>query len=202
VDGSVVGFGNMVAWPSVSLYEVKIPATVVCDSFSNIATLIPHESLQQGQTFTVSIWGRNAASIPMQNEATWSFTTEEVDMDGDGIPDDQDSCPAEDATGFDVDGDGCIDSISGIMGALTTLVEEGVIAEELKVSLLQKLNNAQASADKENICAAINKLEALIGEINAQTDKKISAEAAEGLVTYIRSVISYLLGHLPSGSSC
>jgi hypothetical protein len=36
------------------------------------------------------------------------------DTDGDGIPDDEDSCPFEDATGFDVDGNGCIDSIGGL----------------------------------------------------------------------------------------
>jgi len=35
------------------------------------------------------------------------------DTDGDGILDDIDACPFEDATGFDLDGDGCIDDSDG-----------------------------------------------------------------------------------------
>ena len=35
------------------------------------------------------------------------------DTDGDGIPDDVDACPNENATGFDADGDGCIDDTDG-----------------------------------------------------------------------------------------
>ncbi|HXV12572.1 MAG TPA: Ig-like domain-containing protein, partial [Candidatus Krumholzibacteria bacterium] len=35
------------------------------------------------------------------------------DADGDGVPDAEDACPAEDASGFDRNGDGCIDDGSG-----------------------------------------------------------------------------------------
>src|SRR5512134_4148323 len=35
------------------------------------------------------------------------------DADGDGVPDSVDACPAEDASRFDRDGDGCIDDASG-----------------------------------------------------------------------------------------
>ncbi len=38
---------------------------------------------------------------------------EEIDSDGDGVPDDEDKCPDQDASGFDVDGDGCIDDTDG-----------------------------------------------------------------------------------------
>ena len=35
------------------------------------------------------------------------------DADGDGVPDSVDACPAEDASYFDRDGDGCIDPFPG-----------------------------------------------------------------------------------------
>ncbi|MHC4501525.1 MAG: SBBP repeat-containing protein, partial [Planctomycetota bacterium] len=38
-----------------------------------------------------------------------------LDSDGDGIPDDEDNCPYEDATGLDADNDGCIDSFGGLV---------------------------------------------------------------------------------------
>jgi hypothetical protein len=119
-----------------------------------------------------------------------------TDSDGDGIPDDQDACPYEDATGFDTDEDGCIDSLTGLNDMLEKLVDEGIIADELKNSLLSKVANAEKSADKENIDAAINKLEALTNEINAQTGKKISEEAALEIVEYTNSIISWLMTQL------
>jgi hypothetical protein len=83
-----------------------------------------------------------------------------------------------------------------------TLLEEGVIDEQLQSSLLSKVDNAQQSADKENICTAINKLEALKNEVNAQRGKKISDEAADEVIAYADSVIAYLLSQLPEGDSC
>jgi hypothetical protein len=125
-----------------------------------------------------------------------------VDTDGDGIPDHEDVCPFEDATGFDVDADGCLDSMSGLADMLDTLVSEGVIAEELRNSLISKVENAEKSASKDNICAAINKVEALIREVNAQRGKKISDEAADDVIAYAESVIARLLATLPPGESC
>jgi len=126
----------------------------------------------------------------------------EGDSDGDGIPDDQDACPKEDASGFDADVDGCIDTMTGLSEILETLVTAGVIAEELQNSLLSKVENADKSADKDNICAAVNKLEALINEVNAQRDKKISIEAADDVIDYANSVISWLLDQLAPGETC
>ena len=119
-----------------------------------------------------------------------------ADTDGDGIPDDQDVCPEEDARGFDTDQDGCIDNLIGLNDMLETLVEQGVIEVELKNSLLSKVANAEKSADKENINAAIQKLESLINEINAQRGKKISEYAAEGIILYTESIINWLLNQL------
>jgi len=129
------------------------------------------------------------------------------DPDGDGIPDIEDSCPDEDASGFDVDGDGCIDSAGGLEDIIATLVLEGVIDSDLENSLSVKLENAEKSADKDNICAAVNQLEALVNQVNAQRDtplleKKISDEAAEAIIAYVESVINYLMSQLPPGESC
>jgi hypothetical protein len=125
-----------------------------------------------------------------------------VDSDGDGIPDDQDSCPYEDATGFDVNGDGCIDSISGLEDMLEALVLEGVIAPELQTSLFAKIKNVGKSVDRNNICGAVNQLEALENQVNAQRQSKISEEAAENIIAYANGVIAYVLSRLPVGESC
>jgi hypothetical protein len=127
---------------------------------------------------------------------------DEGDRDGDEIDDCVDSCPDEDATGFDANSDGCIDNLSGLMGFLETLVSEGVIAEELRNSLMSKVENAERSADRENICVAINKLEALINEVNAQRGKKISEDAANEVIAYAESVIAHFLSRLPAGDTC
>ncbi len=124
------------------------------------------------------------------------------DTDGDTVGDASDVCPLEDATGFDADGDGCIDTLSGMVEVLDTLVSEGVIEEELQNSLLTKVDNAEKSIDKDSICAAVNKLEALINEVNAQRGKKISDEAADLSIAYTNNLITQLLDQLPSGESC
>jgi parallel beta-helix repeat protein len=148
-----------------------------------------------GQTAYTFAGGQD--NFPWVDQDGWN-----IDSDGDGIPDDQDDCPDEDATGFDIDGDGCIDNMSGLAEMLETLVAEGIIAEELQNSLLSKVENAEKSADKDNICAAFNKLEALINEVNAQRGKKISDEAADLIIEYANSVISWLLDQLPPDDSC
>ena len=125
-----------------------------------------------------------------------------VDSDGDGIPDDQDVCPNEDATGYDVNGDGCIDSTSGLETILNTLVQDGVIEEELQNSLISKVENANKSAEKDNICAAINQLEAFKNQVNAQRGNKISDGEADSIIEYADSVIAWLLDQLLPGDTC
>ncbi|MEL6344449.1 MAG: hypothetical protein AAFV53_15125 [Myxococcota bacterium] len=44
-------------------------------------------------------------------DGTVENTVVDQDSDGDGVLDSVDSCPSEDATGFDADGDGCIDVV-------------------------------------------------------------------------------------------
>ena len=72
----------------------------------------------------------------------------------------------------------------------------------MKTSLLSKIANASKSADKENICAAVNQLEALINQVNAQRGKKISDDAADQVITYAQSVIDWYLNQLPEGETC
>jgi hypothetical protein len=134
---------------------------------------------------------------------TFSVTTMQIiDSDGDGIYDVNDSCPNEDATGFDANDDGCIDSLSGLGNIVATLVVEGVISPELENSLLSKVANAGKSATKENICAAVNELGAFMNQINAQRGKKIADGAADLLIDYTTNVISSLLNQLTPGDSC
>ena len=124
------------------------------------------------------------------------------DGDGDGIPDADDLCPDENATGFDADQDGCIDSITGLADVLITLVDEDVIDADFANSLIKKVENAQKSTTKDNICAAVNQLGAFINEIEAQTGKKLSEESATFLIEYTNNVITWLLESLPEGESC
>ena len=125
-----------------------------------------------------------------------------LDIDGDGIPDGQDACPYEDAMGLDADNDGCIDNISGLTETCDTLLAEGIIAEEMQDSLTTKVENAEKSLNKDNICAAINQLEAFINQVNAQRGNKISDEAADLVIGYANNVIEMLLAELPPGESC
>jgi hypothetical protein len=75
-------------------------------------------------------------------------------------------------------------------------------------SLKQKVANADKSATKENICAAVNQLEAFRNQVDAQTetetemDKKISKEAAAMIIEYANNVIAGLLSQLPPGETC
>jgi hypothetical protein len=124
------------------------------------------------------------------------------DTDGDGVNDDVDLCPYEDASGFDTDGDGCIDSLTGLTEVVETLVIEDAISGTLENSVDSKVDNASQSVDKGDICSAVNKLESLQNEVNAQRGKKITDEAADAVISYTDSVIAFLLSQLPSGESC
>jgi len=114
------------------------------------------------------------------------------DSDGDGIPDDEDVCPDEDATGFDADKDGCIDTLDGLHEIIETLPDD-VLADEIKNSLVSKVNNALNSVDKEKDDAAINMLEAFINQIEAQSGNKISTEVVEMITTYVVNIIAQII---------
>ena len=85
---------------------------------------------------------------------------------------------------------------------LEALMLEEVIAPELQTSLLAKIENVGKPVDRNNICAAVNQLEAFKNQVNAQRRNKISEEAAENIIGYANGVIAYLLSQLPVGESC
>jgi hypothetical protein len=69
-----------------------------------------------------------------------------------------------------------------------TLVDSGAIDQTMQNSLMSKIDAATASSTAENICAAVNQLDALANQVEAQTGKKISAEASALLLSYIANV--------------
>jgi hypothetical protein len=146
-------------------------------------------------------------TVTLDSSGNFTFQAETLgtgcgDSDNDGIDDCLDYCPYEDSTGLDADGDGCIDSFSGLTGRLQTLFTQEMIERTLQNSLTIKVMNAQAMADKNNTCAAVNKLEALKKEVNAQRGKKVADESANLIVTYDNSLIIQLLNGLPAGETC
>ena len=123
------------------------------------------------------------------------------DSDSDGINDASDNCPSEDATGFDADNDGCIDSFSGLTDVINNL-DSDILSDNVRNSLVSKINNAIKQSTKDNICTAINVLGAFKNEINAQTGKKISEDAATLLINYADNLIAQLEDDLAAGESC
>ncbi len=115
----------------------------------------------------------------------------DLDDDNDGILDVNDLCPFEDASGFDANNDGCIDTIGGLQQIINTLPVD-VLSDEIKNSLVSKIDNALKSVEKENDEAAINMLGAFINQIEAQRGKKISEEAADMLIAYANNVIAQI----------
>ena len=115
------------------------------------------------------------------------------DDDNDGVLDVDDNCPTEDSTGFDADNDGCIDTIQGLSDLIDTLVLEGVIDSTMQNSLHAKIDAALAKLDDDEVCPAIKQLDALKEQIEAQTGKFVSEDAAAELLQYITNVQTFLV---------
>ena len=67
---------------------------------------------------------------------------------------------------------------------------DGQMNQLYRTSLIQKVENANSSATKENICAAVNQLEAFKNQVEAQRGKKLTDEEADELIETVREVIS------------
>lgn len=138
----------------------------------------------------------NCPSIPNPEE-DWKdingveHSDEQRDYDLDGVGDACDYCLEEDATGFDADVDGCVDTPSGLIDIINALPPD-VLSDQTKNSLVSKVEAAQKSIDKEKDQVAINQLNAFINEIEAQRGKKISEEAADMLIQYALNIISQI----------
>jgi hypothetical protein len=111
------------------------------------------------------------------------------DDDNDGHLDDADACLHEDASGQDADADGCIDTAA----SLAATAEAFGADEVLDSSLLAKIAGVQESTDNGNIREAINVLNALSNQIQAQSGKKLTYDQAGILLAMIANV-KYGLG--------
>ena len=117
----------------------------------------------------------------------------DADDDNDGVPDGEDTCPLKDATGFDADGNGCIDLIDDLYAVFDTLFTSGAIDATIYNSLNAKIDAAVAAHTRENICAAVGVLGALKNQVEAQRGKKVSEEAAGLLLPFITNVQNYIM---------
>ena len=108
-----------------------------------------------------------------------------------------DVCPFTDASGFDADQDGCIDTFSGLVDIIENMDDE-ILSDNTKNSLVSKVNNAEKQTTKENIDTAINVINAFKNEVTAQIGKKISQVAADLLLAYADSLIAWLTAQIPA----
>jgi hypothetical protein len=111
------------------------------------------------------------------------------DSDGDGIADDIDECPDENPMGLDADGDGCLDSPSGLI-ELIEMLPNDELDDTLKKSLIQRVANADQQASKDNLCAAVKIMAAFQNSVEAQRGKKITSPTADLLVDYAANLIA------------
>ncbi len=84
-------------------------------------------------------------------------------------------------------------TLQSTIAGLNRFYSEGKIDNQgIFDSLTKKLEGAQAALDKGQTNAAINKLEAFINEVEAQSGKHITADAASLLIADARWVIAHL----------
>ncbi len=110
------------------------------------------------------------------------------DSDGDGILDSEDSCPSENSSGSDANGDGCKDTINDLI----SLTQNFNLQQGISNSLDAKLQNAKEAlyASKNgNRNDAANKLQAFVNEVIAQTEKKITDVQGNLLTAMANNVI-------------
>lgn len=107
------------------------------------------------------------------------------DSDDDGLGDCQDSCPNEDATGKDADGDGCIDTDEDLP---ELIIDLGITEPGLESGLLDKANKVQNKIDGGKIRAACNQLDAMINQVNGQRDHFYAEDDADILIEFIENI--------------
>ena len=139
----------------------------------------------------------NPESVPQEIiEEAVSFA-KNPDVDGDGLTDGEEidywtalGCTLEEAMVFlgdpDMNHNGILDSIEKLPDIIRTFdLHKGI-----ENSLVSKVENAIKSLKKENTKAAVNQLQALINELEAQRGKKIPDNVAEMLIQYTKAIIS------------
>jgi len=142
------------------------------------------------------IWGGTNFNCPNDNEICAKVRNFKVtyipgvcylDSDGDGILDDDDSCPFENASNSDANGDGCIDTISDFPEFIDDVNFE---KQQHTNSFYFQLEEAQELINRNEIEAAKEKLNAFIIHVNAQSGKKIPQEDAVVLIEYVNNLIN------------
>jgi hypothetical protein len=103
-----------------------------------------------------------------------------ADADGDGIPDADDRCPAENPGGRDADLDGCADRVAD----LPALVRSLGLPHGLENALEAKARNAAAAAARGQTRAAANLLAAFVHLVDAQRGKKLTPAQADLLTAF------------------
>ena len=83
-------------------------------------------------------------------------------------------------------------SLAALQQRLQEYMDSGDIDAKIGKSLGSKLENAAKSLEKGNTGAASNQLEAFIGEVEAQREKKISEAAADDLIARAQGIIGSL----------
>jgi hypothetical protein len=84
-------------------------------------------------------------------------------------------------------------TVDSLVASVNRFAGEGKIVDNgVLKSLLQKLQGVQDALKKGNTTAAINKLEAFINEVQAQSGKKIDAQVADLLIMDAQWVITHL----------
>ena len=145
-------------------------------------------------------WIEKGVLLDTDNDGTPDIS--DTDDDNDGVVDEFDYCPLIDSNGIDADANGCEDSFDELFDNIVTLVTEGAISEDIQTSLTSKVKNALKSSTKDNICAAVHKLEAFQNQIEAQRGNKVDNVEADMLIAYAENLIIQLLEQLSEDDNC
>lgn len=111
------------------------------------------------------------------------------DRDGDGIDDDVDTCPDENAAGLDANGDGCPDRLQDLPRVIREETSFPVIIQRPLIAIV---NGAITALEHGNARAARQALSAFMFRIRAQRGMKIGDTDADMLVAFAANATAQL----------
>ena len=120
----------------------------------------------------------------------------DADDDNDGLAGDDDYCPLEHPGDQDANEDGCVDLLEDLPAVLDE-IPDGDMARQFRNRAESMVENADRLVERGNISAAVNLLEALQHQLEAQRGRQVSEDAADMLLAFLDNVIMDLLGGLP-----
>jgi len=138
--------------------------------------------------------GRLLAGSPCIDAGNDAAVPSGVTTDLDGNPRIQGTCV--DMGAFEVLADPEM-MLAGLALFIMDEVDAGNIDAEMEVSLLAKINAALAALDRDNpndAKVAMNDLKALVNQVEAQTDKKITPDTAAVIIQRANDIIVELGG--------